>query len=177
MTVEATGATVALPDRAELVLSDNPIPVSVETEKTADTIAFRFQAYGVTLEEEAYRYGPTEFALVEAAKEQYEPPLPLLRFPMTIGDTWSWTGSMTMFAPHPARAAVTTSRESLDEPGYTDEAIKVTVNLAIESGAETPAKRTLTFWFVPKKGLLKREFGKGLSRVPEAPESAQPEGS
>jgi len=41
------------------------------------------------------------------------------------------------------------------------------VNLKISDGSPTPSKRELRFWFVPGKGLVKREFDYSSLREPD----------
>ena len=105
--------------------------------------------------------------MVEVAGESYQEPMPLLKFPLTIGDSWTWSGKMVAgLEPHNASAKISTAAEQILLPGGPTQSVLVVVDLAIESGASTPAARKLRFWFVENKGLVKRQFGIGSSREP-----------
>jgi hypothetical protein len=44
--------------------------------------------------------------------------------------------------------------------------IRAHVALVLDTGSPEPAKRELMFWFVPKKGIIKRDFGAISTREP-----------
>ena len=151
--------------KANLVLKDIQIPVTV-THKTKDNeVILTLETAGVPFEIERYLNEPKQFSFVglqladtEASGEFYQPPVPLLKFPMNIGDSWEWSGkSVSGDQPHKGRAKITTSSQT--------SLVKVQVDLELESGGPNPAKRTLTFWFSPGKGVVKREFGESSSRI------------
>jgi len=144
------------------------MPVEVGQAQKGEEMTFTFTAHGQTFETEIYKVNDSGFSLEDAAGERYEQALPLLKFPMNVGDTWSWTGSMVAGdEPHKASATVTTSSETILLPATGSvPSILVVVDLAIEGGGPKPATRKLRFWFVPGKGLLKRQFGSASSREP-----------
>jgi hypothetical protein len=157
-------------DQATLLLANIPVPVTVEREQANGAVTFSLVGeHGQMIEEERYVSNSTEFSLAQAAGEFYEPPITLLKFPMNVGDSWEWQG--TMRAGNISREA---SASILSSPGEVviagqREAVKIRVDLEMESGGPETAKRTLTFWFVPQQGLVKREFGAGSSRIPSEP--------
>jgi hypothetical protein len=155
-------------DEAELVLAGTRLPVELRHSQQAEMLTLELLAHGELLEREVYRSLPEEFGLVEASKERYDPPLPLLRFPLQIGETWEWSGTMEMAAsPRPVTATVATASDKLYLGEAPTEAVKVSVHLAIDAGPNLPpAKRELTFWFAPGRGLVRREFGAASHREP-----------
>jgi hypothetical protein len=157
-----------IPAKATLKIGEIDMPVEVSLSQNGADTTFTFSAHGQTFETESYENKQTEFSLVDAAGERYNPPLPLLKFPMNVGDTWDWVGSMVAGEePHKATATITTSSETILLPATGNvDSILVVVDLSIESGGPKPATRKLRFWFVPNKGLLKRQFGSASSREP-----------
>jgi len=152
---------------AALVLAGTVIPVQMKETPHAGKVTFLMTAHGETLEEESYVFDSSAFRIAGAAGETYEPAITLLRFPMRVGDEWVWNGEMESGSvSRPARAKVTTKSEPLNIPGVASDSVRVAVELEMDSGAPTPAIRTLTFWFVSGKGVVKREFGASSTRQP-----------
>lgn len=155
------------PGPQKAVYAGTVIPVKVKTTLDNGNFSIELMYNNVSLEMEKYLSTATEFDLVNAAGEDYAPPIPLLRFPMNVGDSWKWSGKM-MTGPmgRDATAVVTTREEKIDTGSLAD-ALLVEVDISMESGAaNAPATRQLMFWFVKGKGLVKRDFGASTSRVP-----------
>jgi hypothetical protein len=152
---------------AVLVARGMKIPVEIKhTVENANVLVSLF-SHGEEIEAEHYVRSGTGFELVSAAGEIYHPPLPLLWFPLTVGDEREWNGQMESGGEkRNASAKISILTDQLFEAVGSPQAVKVQVNLEIQNGTPTPADRQLVFWFVPGKGALKREFGKGLTRVP-----------
>lgn len=173
-----TGPTISTfgdlnPDRfgdktAILDYSGTKIPVTVETHREGNVFSIVLSAMEQETDREVYTVQPNEFDLQQGVSETYTPPLPLLKFPMNVGDTWAWKGTLsTGVPPPPATATIETSADKvyLKDRGNVD-AVKVTVNLLIEGGGPDKVQRTLSLWFVKDLGPVKREFGKESSRLP-----------
>lgn len=154
--------------KAKLELGKIEIPVEVVQKKTEDSLTFDLRSYDQSFEQEVYKFDGASFNLAYAAGDNYEPALPLLKFPMNVGDEWQWSGTMTSGnLPHKATAVVKTSTEQVLLPGAgATNCVLVGVDLAIDSGGPNPATRKLRFWFVKNGGLVKRQFGIGSSRDP-----------
>jgi len=144
--------------------------VNVKMERTVDGDLVRFilSSYGQALETEVYQSTPSAFSLV-SIDEVFNPPIDLLRFPMNIGDTWEWKGTLTTgTVTHNATAKITTEEEQLFLKGSTGIFTDLSeVTLQIDSGAANPAVRTLRFWFNRGRGIVKRELP-GITREPVA---------
>ncbi len=157
--------------RAGLILAGTVIPVDLKREAKSDSVTFKLMAHGETVEEESYIFGDSLFSIASAAGESYQPAIPLLKFPMHVGDKWEWVGKMgAAEIVRAAKADVTSANENLNLPGVSGEAIKVNVRLQMDGGGPEPAVRNLTFWFVKGKGIVKREFGASSTRQPIAGE-------
>lgn len=157
-----------IPTSAKLKIGEIDMPVEIEQNTSGQQMTIEISAHGQVFENETYFVGDKSFDLLDVAGEHYDPKLPLLRFPMRIGEEWSWTGTMTAGEkPHKASATVTSTNDSVLLPGSgSTDTVLVVVDLAIESGGPTPATRKLRFWFAKDKGLIKRQFGIGSSREP-----------
>jgi hypothetical protein len=119
------------------------------------------------VDEELYHDDGATFSLARAAGENFEPPMPLLSFPMHIGDHWDWTGSTTMdTSAQAARASIHTavSRTMID--GNPENSVEVDIDLEMGVNSASPMRRQLKFWFVKGKGIVRRSFGEESIREP-----------
>jgi len=154
------------PGPAKIVYAGTVIPVQTKRRNEDGDYVMDFWYQGTIMETEKYRSTPTEFDLVNAAGEDYSPPLPLLYFPMNAGDSWKWSGQMVISPTSHNATAVVSTREDEINVGTMAHALVVEVDLSIDNGTTSPATRKLTFWFVKGKGVVKREFGASTSRIP-----------
>lgn len=172
--VEIATAVELMPDalygeKATLNYGGTPVDVTMKRMASGQEVRFMLSAHDEVLETEVYQSTTSEFALV-SIDEKFEPPLPLLKFPMRIGEPWEWSGELLAGGlRHRATAKITPSTEQLflTKTGGVD-TVKVSVELQIDSKTPSPAKRPLTFWFARGKGIVKREIGTATSREPAA---------
>lgn len=156
-------------EQAILNYGGTPIAVTMSRQARGSEVRFSLSAHDEVLETEVYLSTTSEFALI-SIDERFEPPLTLLKFPMTIGEPWDWSGELVAGGVrHKAKATITPSTEQLflTKTGGVD-TVKVQVELQIDSKTPSPAKRPLTFWFARGKGIVKREVGTATSREPAA---------
>lgn len=164
-------------ERAFLVLAGSRLPVQVRARRDQGYFTLELVSHDEVLEAERYLATEKGLWLFEATRERYDPPLPLVKYPLRIGDTWEWSGTLdTGNITHKARASVMTDQDRLNVEGFDDDAVRVRAELTIEGGGQKPAERTLTFWIVPGKGILRREFGQASTRIPAAPAETPVEG-
>lgn len=176
LSIRAISATTPPGKSAVLVLSGARIPVEIEGRTSGRFLTLNLLAHGEVVEIERYSSDQNTFSLFEAVGERYVPQIDLIRTPMSIGESWKWNGELESGnVSHRAEATISTSQEQLNVVGMSDEALKVRVDLLIDSGEARPAARTLTFWFVPGKGMLMREFGQSSTRAPVS-EASGPQG-
>ena len=153
---------------ADLVLAGTAYPVTLRQTRNAGRVELDLISHGEVLESERYEIGSQSFSLLDAAEEHFLPALPLLRFPLTIGENWTWTGTMTTGRiPRPATASVAISTADLFAGGASHDTVKAMVDLSFEANpGRAPLKRQLSFWFDPNDGLIQREFGTASVRQP-----------
>ncbi|MCB8933193.1 MAG: hypothetical protein M9921_12755 [Fimbriimonadaceae bacterium] len=153
-------------EKAKLVLAGTELPVEVKRRMDGNEVVIELWAHGEVVQQERYLSTKDAFNLAMAGGERYDAPLPLLKFPMNVGDAWEWKGQLSAGDIHrTATAKITTSSAQVYVP-EPETAVKVSVEMSLDSGAPTPAKRTLTFWLVEGRGVVKREFGAGSTREP-----------
>lgn len=153
-------------NKATLVIGDLSIKVDLVRKVEGQDIEIHLIAEGEPFEVERYRQTNDGFYLVgrqlgdvKAGGEYFDPPIPLLKFPMRDGATWTWEGS-NVSGDIPRKATATI------KPEYKPDMVKVVVKLSVDSGAATPATTDLVLWFAPGKGIVRREFGQYSSRIP-----------
>ena len=154
--------------QGNLILAGTVVPVAIEVKASGDQTRFDLVAHGETIEKEIYGNGPSGYSIIEAGGESYVPPVPILRFPLDVGDRWKWSGTASS-GPirHQATAEISTSREELNVPGGPYSTVRVKVELKFSgTGAAQPTVRNLDFWFAPGKGVVKRQFGASSTREP-----------
>ena len=170
-TTESIRPELAPAPKALLRLAGVKVPVEVKYAVVKNQVNVQLFAHGEVFEKEGYITDPEAFRLQEAADGTYAPPLDLLRFPMHVGDKWSWSGRMvTGGISRPTKATVTTSTGKVYAGALGMDAVQVNVDLEIYADpGRSPSKRKLSFWFVPQKGLVRREFGTESIREPATP--------
>ncbi|MBL8048889.1 MAG: hypothetical protein JNJ45_09435 [Chthonomonas sp.] len=153
--------------KARLVMNGHPFQVDVKSATKGEIITHSFESHGVAIETETYRQAPGLFELVAYGDEVFKRPIPLLKFPFSVGDSWTWQGSFGAdLNPIPATAEITTADEPLALEGFPQsDSVRVEVNLQYGSPTK-PSERKLLFWFVEGKGMVKRQIHFGSTRQP-----------
>lgn len=155
-------------EKASLILAGTTYAVGVRREERPDGIQFLLVKGDEVLDRETYVLDDDAFRIRLAAGVQYEPPIPLIEFGKRIGDEWGWQGHVLMGAERlSAAAAVSTAEEDINLAGAFDRGLRVRAILEIDGPAsDHKLQRALTFWFAPRRGLVKREFGTTSTRMP-----------
>lgn len=152
---------------ARLILGGTEVPVRLEAQQERNRFKVSVLAKGAVVEVEDYVIDDRTFRFSGVGGETFSPPITLLTFPMRSIGEWTWGGTIVSDPiSRAAQATITSTDETINTPAGQFEAVKVEVLLAIDAGAPSPAQRKLTFWFVPQKGLIKREFGASSTRIP-----------
>ncbi|HLK13212.1 MAG TPA: hypothetical protein VKT78_00270 [Fimbriimonadaceae bacterium] len=148
--------------KAVLSYNGQLVDVDLVHKREGSTETIDLMRNGESLEHETYVRTPHSFSLKEADEDQFDPPLPLLSAEAAA----PWSGQLTSGGvSHAASATVESSVDTLK--GKTVQpATLVTVNLELDSGGAKKANRTLKFWLVRGKGVVEREFGMGVKRLP-----------
>lgn len=139
--------------------------VELKTDRAEDRFVIDLVAHGEAFETETYQVGKDTFYLVEAASDTFDPPVLLLQFPLYVNTNRVYQGTLKSGQSHKVLGKIRTTLDKVYMPTQT-EAVRVDLDLQMDSGGPNPAERKLSFWFVKDRGLVKREFGSGLSREP-----------
>lgn len=164
----------ALPyERANLIMGGISIPVDVDRQVKGSEVTIRLLSEGDSLEYEVYELDGSgfRFRTVGIRKddgEQFEPAIPVLRFPVEVGESWTWAGKLVTVASKkgtPATATVSLSKDTLNLAAGRADTVLSTVVVELDTGAPQKAKREFKFWFSPN-GILKRDFQASSTREP-----------
>lgn len=120
----------------------------------------------VVVEEEHYSLTTDGLTLIRIGPtpgETFEPGLPVLKFPSSVGDSWKWTGKIKIGDRSiDAEAEIKTRSESVQFATGRATPIVSEISLKLNDGSPTPAQRRFTFWIVKGEGPVKRDFGNQL---------------
>lgn len=152
--------------------------MQVESDGARRTLLIRNQ--DVTIDKEVYEVDKQGISLVAfgsgaGAGDQFDPPLKLIAFPAREGQKLEWKGSLRFGNVRAVKgeAVSSTETELLSMATGSAQAIRVTVDLRLESGTPEQARRRLEFWFVNGRGPVKRDFGANQTREPRLPKAEQ----
>jgi|GEM_PF-915552 len=167
---------VAPPAEAHIILSGTEIPVTLTEKRESNSIVYSWMvdAEGETgtpveVEREKYFSSKDLFSFAATAHEKYDPPLNLIRYPLTVGDSWDWSGDVVIGKNRTkANAKITSSADTLNLPAGNTSALLITVDLTY-AGNAAPSVRQLKFWFKPGMGLIRRELWGSSTREPSRP--------
>lgn len=138
--------------------------VSSKVEGDQRVVAVRWTANGKPIQDEEYRISDREVARSRSgpgASETSNPPLPILRLPLNVGDRWTWTGKMSAGGRGnlPASAVIhVADREKITTIAGTFDAYRVGMSFEIENPQIVNAKQTnrATIWYAPGVGIVKQ---------------------
>ena len=160
--------------RAYVIFTGTPIPTDVVAEQKDGEFELRCESEGAVIDLEKYAFDDASFKFVGTGSETFDPGIPILRFPLEVGDEWTWGGSyLTGADAREATAKVKTAQERLNTVMGEFSTVRVTVELAIQSGTPKPVEHKLVFWFAPKKGIVRREIKFSTTREPMPPVEEQ----
>lgn len=181
-TKASTGFPIAsygalMPDRfveteCSLELAGSKYKAEVKLTRSGNELQIDLVYNDTVIESERYLSTEDQFAVIDAGGERYEPPIPLIKYPMHVGDDWEWNGKVR-FGPTPdaGSAKVKTSSEDMTiEGGTVHNVVHIEVSRSIDSGLPgSVSTRKLEFWIAPKLGVVKRSFGTESMRYPLEP--------
>jgi hypothetical protein len=161
----------ALPpaELALLVTAGTEREVRVATRRDGESVSIEMFLHDELYDDEQYISRQGSFSLKSAAGEIYDPPMPLLKFPMNVGEKWEWSG-VAIVGPErtEANAEIETSETRTYVCGVPVDAIRSLVRLTLPT-ANGPIQRQMTFFFSPDRGVFRREYGQHSVREPSCP--------
>lgn len=177
---------LAPPNTANIILNGIQIPVTLKEKRDNNAIIYSWivdsskeSGEPVEVESEKYFASNDLFSFAATAHEKYDPPISLIQYPLTVGNSWEWAGDVIIGKNRTkAKAKITSSADVLNLTTGKISALLITVELVYEGNA-VPNVRNLKFWFKPGAGLIRRELwgsstrepsGSGAKQDPIAPE-------
>ena len=166
----------ALPyTQARIILAGTEVPAEMSREVKGADVYFKIVSKNAVLEEEHYENDKNGFRFASLTGETFNPPIPLIRYPFKVGESWEWTGTAGL-GPNikKATAVLKSAGDTLNLATGVYDCVRVTADLVVSTGGPGKSTRPLKFWFEPGKGIVKREFAYSSTREPRPKTSEEP---
>lgn len=155
--------------RTKVPGQDAPIDanITVTSEKKAGdttTAIFQYKANGAVVQEETYIVTPDQVSRKRSGQggsSVLEPPMPIIKYPMALGKSWKYTGTITIQAATGEMELQSTADlkvaafEEVKTGAGTFKAYRVDMRATISSGA-TNQEVTNSYWFAAGIGMIKQ---------------------
>lgn len=161
-----TLAPDALPyEQGSLILAGTEYPIEMRQVRSPGSVEFVLERQGEVLEVERYVGDDGSFRLVQGGGATYLPAIPLILYGRDLSEPQTWNGEVKETdVTNVAAAQIRATREPINIPGGRYDAYRIDVRLRIDS--RPAVDRAMKFWFVPNRGIVKREFGSTSTRLP-----------
>jgi len=163
----------ALPyERGSLILAGTEYPIEIRQVRSPGSVEFVLERQGEVLEIERYVGDESSFRLVQGGGATYLPAIPLIFYGRDLSEPQTWNGEVKeVDVAHVAAAQIRAAREPINIPGGRYDAYRIDVQLRridvqLRIDSEPAVDRQMKFWFVPNRGIVKREFGSTSTRLP-----------
>jgi len=160
-----TGMSTPIDMQITIVRAKNPTPHQVVLRYMKGDKEFQEETYLVTASEVArMRSGP-------GGSGKITPPLPVIKYPATVGKSWKWAGSITQPTSSGGSQTVQGNAtikiaafEAVKTTMGSIKAYKVDLNLVVTAGGQS-ATIVNSYWYAPNIGMIKQaaSFGNGTS--------------
>jgi hypothetical protein len=126
--------------------------------KTVVVMQWTFNSQNI--QTETYWVTPSEVVRVQSGaggKTKINPPVPVIKYPLTVGKSWTWKGVITTDGTGiPGTANLRVSKmETVKSAAGTFNAYRVDMTLTLSAQGQT-ATIPNTYWFAPGKGMVKQ---------------------
>lgn len=145
------------------VVKNNPANHQVVLRYMNGAREFQQETYAVTAKEVTrMRSGPGGSGIIT-------PPLPVIKYPVAVGKSWKWAGTISQptkdgkrQAIHGAATVKYGAFESISTSAGNIKAYRVDLNLTMTAGGQS-ASIANSYWYAPKIGMIKQvaDFGNG----------------
>lgn len=124
------------------------------------TLVMQWSANGRTNQEETYIVRPGEVVRSKSGPNGaglISPPLPVIKYPMTVGKTWQWRGTVANGgAPLNGQANLKVAAHEKVQTGVgAVMAYRVDLDLTVSNGAQS-VKLVNSYWFAPGMGMIRQ---------------------
>jgi hypothetical protein len=134
--------------------------VSVKKAGAKTVVMMKWTASGTAIQDETYHVTANSVERVSSGaggSNKISPPIPVIRYPLTVGKSWTWKGTVTTQGrPIPGNATIKVAAlEKLSTKAGTFNAYRIDMNLVMSAGGQT-VRLPNSYWFAPGKGLVKQ---------------------
>jgi hypothetical protein len=134
----------------------------VSTKKSGNktVVLMKWSAKGTALQDETYWVTANSVERVSSGvggSNKISPPIPVIRYPMTVGKSWKWTGTVTTQGNRiPGNATIKVAkRERINTKAGPFDTYRVDMELVMSAGGQT-VRLPNSYWFSPGKGMVKQ---------------------
>lgn len=123
-------------------------------------VRFHWTANGKDAQEEEYIVTSTQISRARSGASggnTIDPPIPVIKYPLQAGKSWSWKGSIGMGGQSASGKAIlrVIGRQSVKTRARTFNAWRVDLKLTVSAQGQTITIPN-TYWFAPGAGLIKQ---------------------
>src|SRR2546423_6000084 len=124
-------------------------------------IVSRWSVNGQPMQEESYIVSASRVSRARSGVSGaivLGPPLPVIKYPMSVGKTWSWSGTISAPNQQGVTANATlkvAGKETVKTSQGTVTAYRVDMDLTVTAQGQT-AKIPATYWFAAGAGMVKQ---------------------
>jgi hypothetical protein len=129
-----------------------------------------YQASGQEVQTEVYHIDTKGISRVHSGKggaNTITPPIPVLRYPVTYEDSWTWKGAISMGdQTFPATGTLSVhGPEEVVTPAGTFKAARVRLDLTVPGADGTSTQIVNDYWFAPEIGMVRQAMSLGDKRI------------
>jgi hypothetical protein len=132
-----------------------------KTENGKTTVEMRWTQNGQVVQDETYIVSSTEVTRTKAGPYggiTSNPPVPIIKYPMTVGKTWTYTG-VAAYAGHKSNVTgkmKVAAIETIKTPAGEFKAYRLSQEVTDDSSAGATTA-TNSFWFAPGVGIVQQK--------------------
>lgn len=134
--------------------------ISSKTAGGKTVVVMKWTANGASIQDETYHVTAGSVSRVSSGvggSNKINPPIPVIKYPATVGKSWKWSGSVTTQGRAiPGTATIkVAARETIKTEAGSFNAYRVDMELVMSSGGQT-VRLPNSYWFAPGKGMVKQ---------------------
>lgn len=136
--------------------------VSAKKNGSTTSVVMSYSQNGTPVQQETYLVTPTSVSRSRSGANGANvitPPLPVIKYPMTVGKSWTWKGNIAMPTGKFDGSATlkVVSKSKVKTAAKTFDAYEVRLDLKVMAGGSS-ADFVNTYWFAPGVGLVKQSM-------------------
>jgi hypothetical protein len=126
------------------------------------TVTLQWKMGQQPVQDEIYYVTPKEVARAASGiggANRINPPVPIIRYPMSVGKKWNWNGTFTGQGMNGKGTATlkVAAREKVKAGGKTLDAYRVDMDLTVSAAGQS-IRMPNSYWFAPGVGLVRQKM-------------------